>query len=74
MDNKIDLRGREVTREEGEKYVKEKEMKFMEISAKMNVNINEVVMDMVWEIYTKKGIETSISIKKEKVEKKKCCN
>ena len=74
LGNKIDLRGREVTREEGEKYVKEKEMKFMEISAKMNVNINEVVMDMVWEIYTKKGIETSISIKKEKVEKKKCCS
>ena len=74
LGNKIDLRGREVTREEGEKYVKEKEMKFMEVSAKMNVNINEVVMDMVWEIYTKKGIETSISIKKEKVEKKKCCN
>ena len=74
LGNKIDLRGREVTREEGEKYVKEKEMKFMEISAKMNVNINEVVMDMVWEIYTTKGIETSISIKKEKVEKKKCCN
>ena len=46
----------------------------MEVSAKMNVNINEVVMDMVWEIYTKKGIETSISIKKEKVEKKKCCS
>ena len=74
LGNKIDLRGREVTREEGEKYVKEKEMKFMEVSAKMNVNINEVVMDMVWEIYTKKGIETSISIKKEKVEKKKCCS
>ena len=74
LGNKIDLRGREVTREEGEKYVKEKEMKFMEVSAKMNVNINEVVMDMVWEIYTKKGIETSVSIKKEKVEKKKCCN
>lgn len=73
LGNKIDLRGREVTREEGEKYVTEREMKFMEISAKLNINIYEVVMDMTWEIYTKKGIESCISIKKEKPEKKKCC-
>lgn len=72
LGNKIDSRERQVTKEEGRTFVTDKGMKFMEVSAKMNINIYEAVMDMTWEIYTKKGVEGSVSVKKEKKEKSRC--
>ena len=45
--NKVDLPNREVSREDGEKFASECKAKYYETSSKINLNINEILMDLI---------------------------
>jgi len=75
---KSDLDRREVSEEEGQNLGKENGYKFLETSAKENININETFETLVSEIMDNNFEENkrdSIKISKSKVgkKKKKCC-
>ena len=75
---KSDLDRREVSEEEGQNLGKENGYKFLETSAKENININETFETLVSEIMDNNFEENkrdSIKISKNKVgkKKKKCC-
>ena len=75
---KSDLDRREVSEEEGQNLGKENGYKFLETSAKENININETFETLVSEIMDSNFEENkrdSIKISKSKVgkKKKKCC-
>ena len=76
--NKCDLeKERQVSKEEGEKYAEQYNVKFYETSAKDNININEIFQTLATEtleIIKKKGQKRSVSsvvLKKNNFKKKK---
>ena len=73
--NKIDSEERVVRKEDAEEKVKEFDMEYYEVSAKLNVNIFEVIMKMANAIFIKNGgVNMGINLdNKGKTEKKKCC-
>ena len=75
--NKIDLDGREVSKEQAEMEAKSLGVKYFEISCKFNMNIPEVMQSMIMECYKKVNINDLSSFKlnkgKTKKVKKGCC-
>ena len=69
LGNKIDLNQRKIDYARAEQMAKTLEVKYFEISCKLNININEVVDRMVLEVYQKsnnpKGQSLDINKKKE---------
>jgi len=72
--NKIDLPGREISKEQAELQANSLGMKYFEISCKINMNIPEVVHSMIIECY-KKYVkkENGFQINKKKKDKKGSC-
>ena len=73
---KCDLDKREVSKEEGEELGEKYGYKFLETSAKENININETFETLVSEIlvnYENKNLRNSLTLKKGDKKKKKCC-
>lgn len=78
--NKIDLIGEKViSADNGRKVANEKGMKFVEVSCKWDLNINEVIYDILVDIYKENNggrISNSIYVKDNNAnddENKKCC-
>ena len=75
--NKIDLDGREVSKEQAEMEAKSLGVKYFEISCKFNMNIPEVMQSMIMECYKKVDRNELSSFKlnkgKTKKVKKGCC-
>ena len=78
--NKIDLIGEKViSADNGRKVANEKGMKFVEVSCKWNLNINEVIYDILIDIYKENNggrISNSICMKdnnNKENDNKKCC-
>ena len=78
--NKIDLIGEKViSADNGRKVANEKGMKFVEVSCKWNLNINEVIYDILIDIYKENNggrISNSIYMKDNNTkdnDNKKCC-
>ena len=84
--NKIDLTNRKITKENAEKFAKEKGFKYFETSAKTGESINEVFIEMskdVFDLYKKTenddfSIQKSFSLDDNRdiiatKKKKKCC-
>ena len=69
LGNKIDLNQRKIDYARAEQMAKTLEVKYFEISCKLNININEVVNRMVLDVYQKsnnpKGQSLDINKKKE---------
>ena len=61
--NKIDLDGREVSKEQAEMEAKSLGVKYFEISCKFNMNIPEVMQSMIMECYKKVNINDLSSFK-----------
>ena len=63
-----------MSKEAAETKVKELEMEYYDISAKLNINIFEVIMRMTFEIFKKKvGDNETVSLSMNKKEKKSKC-
>lgn len=74
LGNKTDSEERTVSKEAAETKVKELEMEYYDISAKLNINIFEVIMRMTFEIFKKKvGDSETVSLSMNKKEKKSKC-
>ena len=74
LGNKTDSEERTVSKEAAETKVKELEMEYYDISAKLNINIFEVIMRMTFEIFKKKvGDNETVSLSMNKKEKKSKC-
>ena len=75
--NKIDSPERVISREQGEKLANSLEMKYFEISCKINMNIPEVMSQMIMESYMKANhIDNCFRVNKKgkaKSVKKVCC-
>ena len=75
--NKCDLEDkRQVTEEEAIKFAKEKNIRYLETSAKTKINIKEGISAIANEVYKKyKNVEQPIKLSKKKTQKKKsnCC-
>ena len=76
--NKCDLEDtRQVTEEEAIKFAKEKNLTYLETSAKTKINIKEGISAIANEVYKKyKNVEPTIKLNKKKTGKKKsnCCS
>ena len=76
--NKCDLEdNRQVTEEEAIKFAKEKNLTYLETSAKTKINIKEGISAIANEVYKKyKNVEPTIKLNKKKTGKKKsnCCS
>ena len=76
--NKCDLEDkRQVTEEEAIKFAKEKNLTYLETSAKTKINIKEGISAIANEVYKKyKNVEQPIKLSKKKTGKKKsnCCS
>ena len=68
LGNKIDLEGRKVTKEQGEKLAKELGMIFFESSAKTGENINEIFNKII------EKYDDNENLKGKKGDKKEKCN
>ena len=74
LGNKIDLNQRKIDYARAEQMAKTLEVKYFEISCKLNININEVVDRMVLEVYQKSNNPKGQSLKKKKKkENSGCC-
>ena len=75
--NKIDLiEERKISNESGKKIAIDQNMKFIEVSAKWDLNISDVVYNLVFDIYNlnfNKGNNDFIKIKNEDFSSKSCC-
>ena len=76
--NKCDMEeNREVTKEEATKFAMEKNITYLETSAKNKINIKEGISAIANEVYKKyKNVEPTIKLNKKKTGKKKsnCCS
>ena len=76
LGNKIDMDEREVDKNEAKNKAEELNMKYCEISCKLNINITEVIYNMVIDCYKKNTGNTGFSINKNNnsnVDKGGCC-
>ena len=73
--NKIDdIENRKVESEDAEKYAKEKNICYMEVSCKNGINIYDIMVNIILDSSKKMNfIRKSIFLKKKKNDKKKCC-
>ena len=76
--NKIDLPGREITKEQAETQAKSLGMKYFEISCKINMNIPEVMARMIMECHKKTNYKDNCFVLNSKSNgggehKKGCC-
>ena len=77
LGNKIDMDEREVDKNEAKNKAEELNMKYCEISCKLNINITEVIYNMVIDCYKKNTGNTGFSINNKNnnsnVDKGGCC-
>ena len=74
LGNKIDLNQRKIDYARAEQMAKTLEVKYFEISCKLNININEVVDRMVLEVYQKSNNPKGQSLESnKKKENSGCC-
>ena len=77
LGNKIDMDEREVEKNEAKNKAEELNMKYCEISCKLNINITEVIYNMVIDCYKKNTGNTGFSINNKNnnsnVDKGGCC-
>lgn len=74
LGNKIDLNQRKIDYARAEEMAKTLEVKYFEISCKLNININEVVNRMVLEVYQKSNNPKGQSLESnKKKENSGCC-
>ena len=73
--NKIDdIENRKVESEDAEKYAKEKNICYMEVSCKNGINIYDIMVNIILDSSKKMNfIRKSIFLSKKKNDKKKCC-
>ena len=73
--NKIDdIENRKVESEDAEKYAKEKNISYMEVSCKNGINIYDIMVNIILDSSKKMNfIRKSIFLSKKKNDKKKCC-
>jgi hypothetical protein len=78
LGNKIDMDEREVDKNEAKNKAEELNMKYCEISCKLNINITEVIYNMVIDCYKKNTGNSGFTINNkntnQNVEKGGCCS
>jgi len=71
--NKCELKNREVTKEEAEKFAKSHKIPYIETSAKLKININEGFSIVANDAYKKYGIAIGLTLKRIRKKKKSKC-
>ena len=71
--NKCELKKREVTKEEAEKFAKEHNIPYIETSAKENLNIEQGFSIVANDAYKKYGIALGLSLERKRKKKKSKC-